>query len=138
VTIAGASGANINAVTKSGTNAFSGSVYGTYRDGDWFGDNPEGVPFNGFTSEETYGVTFGGPLIKDRLFFFANYEKFKQTAPGHDLSSTALGKPNPMIDDGDIARAQQIAQSYGINAGGLESDGNTDLEEYAIKLDWNI
>jgi outer membrane receptor protein involved in Fe transport len=138
VTIAGASGANINAVTKSGTNEFSGSVYGNYRDGDWFGDDPEGNPFNGFTSEETYGMTFGGPLIRDRLFFFANYEKFKQSAPGHDLSTTALGRDNPMIDMGDITRAQQIAESFGINAGGLESDGNTELEEYALKIDWNI
>ncbi|MDH7454163.1 TonB-dependent receptor [Luteimonas composti] len=138
VTIAGASGANINAVTKSGTNEFSGSVYGTYRDGDWFGDNPDGVPFNGFTSEETWGATFGGPLIKDRLFFFANYEKFKQAAPGHDLSTTALGRPQPVIDMGDIERAQQIAEGYGFNAGGLGSNADTNLEEYALKLDWNI
>src|SRR5690606_28581400 len=138
VTIAGASRANINAVTKSGTNEFSGSVKGNYRDGDWFGNDPEGNPFNGFTSEETYGMTFGGPLIKDRMFFFANYEKFKQSAPGHDLSSTALGRANPMIDMGDITRAQQIADGLGINAGGLESDGNTELEEYALKIDWNI
>ena len=71
-----ASGATVNAVTKSGTNEFHGSVYGYYRDGDWFGDNPEGQPFNGFTDEKTYGMTFGGPLVKDKLFFFANYEKF--------------------------------------------------------------
>ena len=139
VTIAGAAGANVNAVTKSGTNQFHGSLYGTYRDGDWFGKNPEGKPFAGFDKEETYGVTFGGPIIKDRLFFFANYEKFRQSAPGTDISTTALGKPNPMITASDVARAQSIASSkWGFDAGTLESNGNTDLEEYALKLDWNI
>ncbi|WP_330948034.1 carboxypeptidase regulatory-like domain-containing protein [Thermomonas sp. LB-4] len=133
-----ASGATVNAVTKSGTNEFHGSLYGTYRDKGWFGKNPVGQEFNGFDSEQTYGVTLGGPIVKDKLFFFANYEKFEQKAPGVDLSTTALGKANPMIDMDDVARAQQIAQGYNINAGGLDSNANTDLEEYALKLDWNI
>ena len=139
VTIAGAAGANVNAVTKSGTNEFHGSVYGTYRDGDWFGDNPDGTPFNGFTKEQTYGATFGGPLVQDKLFFFANYEKFKQEAPGADIAGSALGKSNNVITETDVATAQDIASSiWGFDAGQLESNGDTDLEEYALKLDWNI
>ncbi|WP_454831874.1 TonB-dependent receptor [Pseudoxanthomonas wuyuanensis] len=138
VTITGATGAVVDAVTKSGTNEFHGSVYGTYRDGDWFGDDPTGAPFNGFTKEQTYGATFGGPLVKDKLFFFANYEKFKQEAPGADIAGSALGSANPTIDMDDITRAQQIAAGYGIDAGGLDSSGDTDLEEYALKIDWNI
>ncbi|MGH8464931.1 MAG: TonB-dependent receptor, partial [Pseudomonas sp.] len=138
VSIAAAAGATVNAVTKSGTNEFHGSVYGTYRDGDWFGDNPEGQPFKGFTKEETYGMTVGGPIVKDKLFFFANYEKFKQAAPGADLSGTALGKASPQFTLADVTRAQQIAEGYGIAAGGLESNGDTEMEEYALKLDWNI
>lgn len=138
VSIAGAAGATVNAVTKSGTNEFHGSVYGTYRDGDWFGKNPEGKKFNGFNDEKTYGMTLGGPIVKDKLFFFANYEKFKQSAPGADLSSTALGKANADYSMADVTRAQEIAKGYGFDAGGIESNGNTDLEEYALKLDWNI
>ena len=139
VTIAGAAGANVNAVTKSGTNQFHGSLYGTYRDGNWFGKNPDGKKFSGFDKEQTYGFTLGGPIIKDRLFFFANYEKFEQTAPGTDLSTTALGKTNAVITAADVTRAQSIASGkYGFDAGGLESNGNTNLEEYALKLDWNI
>lgn len=139
VSIASAVGATVNAVTKSGTNEFHGSIYGNYRDGDWFGDNPDGTPFNGFTKEKTYGATFGGPIVKDKLFFFANYEKFEQKAPGADLSSTAYGKSNALITDSVIQQAQDIARNtWGIDAGGLSSDGNTDLEEYALKLDWNI
>lgn len=136
VTIAGAAGATVNAVTKSGTNEFHGSIYGTYRDGSWFGDDPEGEKFNGFDKEQTYGATLGGPIVKDKLFFFANYEKFKQKAPGFDRSTTPLGDGG--ITDADVLRAQQIAQGYGIDAGGLDSNGDTDLEEYALKLDWNI
>lgn len=138
VSIAAAAGATVNAVTKSGTNEIHGSVYGSYRDGDWFGDNPEGQPFKGFTKEKTYGMTVGGPIVKDKLFFFANYEKFEQAAPGADLSGTALGKANPQFTLADVTRAQQIAQGYGIEAGGLESNGDTTMEEYALKLDWNI
>lgn len=138
VTITGATGAVVDAVTKSGTNEFHGSVYGTFRDGDWFGDDPEGIPFNGFTKESTYGVTFGGPLIKDKLFFFANYEKFKQSAPGADIAGSALGKSDAVITDADITRAQAIAKSFGIDAGTFDSSGDTDLEEYALKIDWNI
>lgn len=138
VSIASAAGATVNAVTKSGTNEFHGSVYGYMRDGDWFGDNPDGSKFNGFTKEKTYGATFGGPIVKDKLFFFANYEKFQQDAPGLDLGSTALGKANAKYTLADVTRAQQIAQNYGFDAGSLDSNGNTDLEEYALKLDWNI
>lgn len=134
-----ASGATVNAVTKSGTNEFHGSLYGTYRDGDWFGDDPTGKAFNGFTEEKTYGATFGGPIIKDKLFFFANYEKFKQAAPGADLGSTAYGKANAVINDALIQQVQDIAKNtWGFDPGSLESNTDTDLEEYALKLDWNI
>lgn len=141
VTISGATGAVVNAVTKSGTNEFHGSIYGAYRDGEWFGDDPEGNKFNGFTKEETYGATFGGPIVKDALFFFANYEKYKQAAPGADIAGSALGTGRISYDD--VTTAQEVAAAgnddfAGFDAGGLESDGDTDLEEYALKLDWNI
>lgn len=138
VTITGATGAVVDAVTKSGTNEFHGSVYGYYRDGEWFGDDPTNKKFNGFEDEQTYGMTFGGPLVKDKLFFFVNYEKFNQSAPGADIAGSALGKNNAVIDMADITRATQIAQTFGIDAGGLDSSGDTDLEEYAAKIDWNI
>ncbi|WCE04620.1 TonB-dependent receptor [Pseudoxanthomonas sp. JBR18] len=136
VSLTSATGATVNAVTKSGTNEFHGSIYGYMRDGSWFGDDPEGEKFNGFDSEKTYGATFGGPIVKDKLFFFANYEKFKQKAPGFDPSTTPLGDGGITMDQ--ITRAQSIAAGYGIDAGTLDSNGDTDLEEYALKLDWNI
>ena len=139
VTTAGATGAVVNAVTRSGTNDFHGSVYYAYRDKDWVRKDLEGVEFNGFKDEETYGGTFGGALVKDRLFFFANYEKYTRTAPGISLGSTPYGRGD--ITDADIAEAQRIARDvWGFDAGSLASaaDSKTEIEEYALKLDWNI
>ncbi|MFT4256373.1 MAG: TonB-dependent receptor [Pseudoxanthomonas sp.] len=137
VTISGATGAVVDAVTKSGTNQLHGSVYGTYRDGEWFGDDPTGAAFNGFEKEEDYGLTLGGPIVKDKLFFFANYDKYKQVAPGADIAGSPIGLG--VISEDDAATAADIFESrYGQSGGSLESDGNTDLEEYALKLDWNI
>ena len=151
VTMSGAAGANVNAVTKSGTNQFHGSVYGMYRDGDWFGDYPArvagstldvtGLPFDEFEQDKTFGFTFGGPLIKDKLFFFVNYEKLKQTEVG-TAGGKGLGN-NPLLQGGDfdaadVAEVVDIAQTvWGFDAGDLTA-GDTELEEYAIKLDWNI
>lgn len=136
-TIAGGTGAVVNAVTKSGTNEFHGSLYYTLRDGDWVRQDLDGVEFNGFESEDTYGGTFGGPLVKDRLFFFVNYENYVRTAPATGFGSTPYGSGD--ITDADIAAVQAAAQGLGFNAGGIGGlDADTEIEEYAIKLDWNI
>ena len=138
VTTAGATGAVVNAVTKSGTNDWHGSLYYAYRDKDWVRSDLQGVKFNGFDDETTYGGTFSGPLVKDRLFFFANYEKYVRSAPGASYASTPYGRGE--ITDADIAEAQRIASSvWGFDAGSLNPlSGDTEVEEYAVKLDWNI
>jgi len=143
-TLTGATGGIINAVTKSGTNEFGGSVYYVYRDNDWVRDNANGTPFAGFQDEETYGVTFGGPLIKDTLFFFANYEQFTRNAPAPAFGPVGSGV-DPLnevaITNEQIAEVQSIARDvWGFDAGTLDIPDalKTDVEEYAIKLDWNI
>ncbi|MGN5531963.1 Oar protein [Xanthomonas hortorum pv. gardneri] len=136
-TISGGTGAVINAVTKSGTNNFGGTVYYAYRDKDMVRKELEGVRFNGFDDEKTYGMTLGGPIVKDKLFFFANYEKMERAAPGISLTDSPYGRGS--ITDADIARAQQIATGYGFDAGSLSQPANkTEVEEYALKIDWNI
>ena len=69
---------NINAVTKSGTNEFHGGVFYDYTDDSLTGDNLEGDSIDlGTFEEKRYGFTFGGPILEDRLFFFAAYEKLE-------------------------------------------------------------
>jgi hypothetical protein len=152
VTISGAAGANVNAVTKSGGNEFHGSLYGYYRDADWFGDYPArvagslsdvtGLPFDEFNNDKTFGFTVGGPILKDRLFFFANYEKLKTTeigpAGGKSLGTSPLANSGADFSSDDLQQVVDIfGNTWGIDAGGL-SGGDTTLEEYALKLDWNI
>lgn len=137
VTIAGGLGAVVNAVTKSGTNEYHGSLYYSLRDGDWVRETLNGVTFNGWEKEETYGMTFGGPIAKDRLFFFANYEKYVRKSPGVGLGDTPYGAGN--ITDADITAVQNAAAAYGFDAGDLSPAGaDTEIEEWAVKLDWNI
>ena len=137
VTIAGGVGAVVNAVTKSGTNEFHGSLYYAYRDKSWVRDELRGVKFTGFEDETTYGGTFGGPLVKDKLFFFANYEKYIRTSPGVGLGDTPLGTGN--ITQADVTAVQNAATVWGFDAGTLDPvSADTEIEEKAIKLDWNI
>ena len=142
VTITGATGAVVDAVTKSGTNEFNGSVYYLYRDNDWVRDNENGDAFNGFLDEETYGATFGGPIVKDRLFFFANYEKFTRNAPGPSFGPVGSGASNEVnITQAQIDEAIDIARNvWGFDPGSFSVPAGlkTEVEEQAIKLDWNI
>lgn len=142
-TITGATGAVIDAVTKSGTNEFHGSVYGVYRDKDMVGDNPtNNAPFSGFNKEKTYGATFGGPLVKDKLFFFVNYEKFEQDRAGSSFGPVGSGATNEVnITAAQIAEVQQIAKDkYGVDIGSFNAPSSIkqEIEEYAAKIDWNI
>ncbi|WP_414648103.1 TonB-dependent receptor [Dokdonella sp.] len=139
VTTSGGTGAVVNAVTKSGTNEFHGSVYGLYRDHNMVGEDRNGRDFTGFKDEKTYGFTLGGPIVKDKLFFFLNYEKFKRRAPGPDLLNSPFG--TGAISAEDIAEVQRIARDvWGFDAGSLDGVNSlgTDIEEYAGKIDWNI
>jgi len=142
-TITGATGAVIDAVTKSGTNQFHGSVYGVYRDADMVGDSPRtGNPFNGFNDERTYGATFGGPILKDRLFFFVNYEKFQRDRAAASFGPVGSNATNIVnITTQQIEEAKQIAQQvYGADIGSYDAPSSIkqEIEEYAAKIDWNI
>ena len=140
VTISGGVGGVINAVTKSGTNEFHGSVYGLYRDNSMVRENEDGSDFSGFEDEQTYGMTFGGPLVKDKLFFFVNYEKYEQAAAGPTFGPIGSGASNEVdITQQNIDDLNRIAQGYGFTAGEYAVGGaDTTSEEYGVKIDWNI
>ena len=143
VTISGGTGGVINAVTKSGTNEFHGSVYGIYRDNDWSGKNQKNIRPKLFDAEETYGATFGGPLIKDKLFFFANYENYtgKGVFTGNSgFGPVGSGESNIVaITQPQINEVIRLAGLKGFNAGTLDKPAlDSEAEEMGLKIDWNI
>ena len=70
-------GGGINAVTKAGTNTFKGTAYFYYTSEDLHGNRVDGVQNTEPNPDEqkSWGFTLGGPIIKDKLFFFANFER---------------------------------------------------------------
>jgi hypothetical protein len=140
VTTNDATGANINAVTKSGTNDFKGSVFSYYRKKNWVGDNELNQKFNGFNDELTYGMTLGGPIIQDRLFFFISAEKFEAKNPAPVLNRAIRGGQQvDIFSAAQITQIRDAATRYGWQLGASSIDGisNTDTK-YIAKVDWNI
>lgn len=146
VTQKGYTGANINAVTKSGTNDFRGSVTYVYRDENGVGDRYNRAldsysDFGPF-EEKTWGVTLGGPIVKDRLFFFLAYEDFTQTKTAPDFvpfgtsGGTQVGISQSVIDQ----FAATARTTYGIDVGSSEipSGFETRVKDALVKIDWNI
>lgn len=133
-------GANINAVTKSGTNEFKGSVYGAYRADNFVGEDTADRKFTGFKDERTYGVTLGGPIIQDKLFFFIAYEDFKRSSPAPTINRRVVnGNEVQFVSDADLAAINARATALGLTPGSTTLAGldNTD-EKVIAKIDWNI
>jgi len=85
-------GAVISNVIKSGANQFRGNVFEFYRNSDFDANTWENNRSNAPKQERTqhiYGATLGGPLVKDKLFFFADYQGSRQDAPGSTTASVA-------------------------------------------------
>jgi hypothetical protein len=138
-----ATGANINVVTKSGTNNWTGSGY-------YFGTN-EGLVGNkigdvtnqfGKFSRGQFGARVGGAIIKNKLFIFGSFEQEAQTDPGSNFVATRTGtEPNRSIAKAeDLDRLKQfLLTKYNYDPGAYE---NYDREKYSqkanLRLDWNI
>lgn len=141
-------GASINAVTKSGTNNFTGSVYTYLRPksftGEKVGDNK--VTGARDSKSETYGVTFGGPIIKDKLFFFVSGEYEKSTSPSGAWEPTANGVANKDKKESrttiaDLQRMHDyLLNTYNYEAGSFQNFPNFETDNHKIlaRLDWNI
>jgi hypothetical protein len=129
-------GGNINIVTKSGTNDFEGSAYYFTTDDSLTGDKSDGADLAlGDFSEDYYGFTFGGPIVRDKLFFFANYEKFETTRP----SNTQTIENIAGVTQADVDRVRSILQTeYGFDPGPFATSDDDQDEKILLKLDWNI
>ena len=129
-------GATVNAVTKSGTNEFHGSVYYALKDSDWVAKR-DGESYELFGKDETLGATVGGPLIKDKLFFFASYEE--QEVSDFGGATPADGVASGVISMDEVNEAIRIANALGMQQneyGALDSVLTN--KRYLGKIDWNI
>ena len=87
-------GANVNTVTRSGTNMYSGSFYSRYRNQSYVGAEAAGLPFNPGTFKTTdNGGWAGGPIVKNKLFFFGSFEKQEDDRPLTTFTSNPGGAP---------------------------------------------
>ncbi|MEM6534844.1 MAG: TonB-dependent receptor [Pseudomonadota bacterium] len=132
---------NINAVTKSGTNEFHGSVFYDYTDDSLQGDTLSGESIDRPAFDESrYGFTLGGPIIKDKLFFFGAYEYFE----GFEIfdrgpAGSGAGTEVEGLTQADLDRIVQIANDvYDYDPGGIPGSEAVDDEKYLFRLDWNI
>ncbi|WP_248628072.1 TonB-dependent receptor [Segatella salivae] len=134
----GFTGGAINAITKSGTNKFTGTAFTYYTDENLYGRYSQVYKKTQKLSDEstkTYGFTFGGPIIKDKLFFFTSLEYKKNSYP----STYYAGAPGYFMN---TQTAQQLVDIYK-NITGIEESferRNINQEGTSLlgRLDWNI
>ena len=143
VTQKGYTGANINAVTKSGTNNWSGSLYYVYRDQDWVGQRYNRSADTYFSvapfKETTKGFTLGGPILKDKLFLFANYEELRSSRAQPEFGPVGSPLTNVAISQSAIDAMTAIARNqYRFDPGVVFGAGELLVKDSLLKLDWNI
>lgn len=142
----GFTGGAINAITKSGTNKFHGSVYGFGNNQNLIGHHYPYSDGTGYApkyqeqQEYQWGLTLGGPIIKDKLFFFFNFEDANKKYPninGYGQTGSRVLKEEA---DDVLAKIKAMAKKQGIDYTG--SYGNPDIytksRKYGAKIDWNI
>lgn len=136
----GFTGGGVNAITKAGTNKFHGSLYGFFNNQNFVGTTPgkdiEERKKLGEQSSRTLGFTIGGPILRDKLFFFANYENVNETYP----SSYNIGEGSDITkDEADkvINKLKEISGGYDGGGYGV-IDIPTKSNKFLTRIDWNI
>lgn len=141
-------GGGVNAITKSGTNQFRGTAYAYYRNELMRGDVIYDKAVAGARDKDrntTYGFTFGGPIIKNKLFFFVNYEQSIIPTVANRWRPSKNGKADP---DAFISRTTEddmnkvydfLKTKYGYDAGSFtDYPANESNRKILARLDWNI
>jgi hypothetical protein len=144
VTKSGFTGASVDAVTKSGTNSFTGSVFGYYRNKDMIGTKVDGTEVTrGDLSQLQTGFSLGGPVVKDKIFFFANLELERRSDLGsYFVPSTggATGGNVSRVLASDMQMISNILKSeYGYETGAISGfKHNTNNQKGLFKLNFNL
>ena len=141
VTLGGFAGGGINAVTRSGKNFFEGSAYYYWRNEKLSGKTPGDLPDSERTrlddfSAKLYGFRLGGPIIKNKLFFFVNGEIQREETPLPFTFDGYRGNANEAkIND----LVSYLDSEYGYNPGGYRNNVRSlNGEKFLARLDWNI
>ena len=144
---AGFTGASINAVTRSGTNTFHGSGFYNTRNEKYVGDKAglngdQDVVTTAFDVKQ-FGGSIGGPIIKNKLFFFANYEGERRTDPGTQFvadKGQGTGGNVTRVKATDLDNLSTfMSENFGYETGGYENYSLiTKSDKALLKFDWNI
>ena len=141
-------GGGVNAITKSGTNTFKGSAYIYHRNENMRGDTVEGETVAGARDKDrntTYGFTLGGPIVKNKLFFFANFEysKVPTIANRWRGSTDGVGNADANISRTTLEDLEKVSKflkdKYGYETGSwTDFPANESNMKVLARLDWNI
>ncbi len=145
VTQSGFTGASINAVTKSGTNQFHGTAFGYFRNKNMIGDEVDGTEVvRGDLQQLQTGFSLGGPIIKDKVFFFANFELENRSdlgsyfIPDDGANTGGSNVSRVLLSDMELV-AELLSERYGYNVGAFQNfKHDADNRKGIIKLDFNL
>ncbi len=146
VRLAGFTGASVNAITKSGTNDFKGSVYYYYRNDQMVGNKLRDIELNrGDSQNDIKGISLGGPILKNKLFFFVSYEEEEEAVPGftRQASRPGLNPDGLTISRVPASQLDFIRQSmnslYGYETGPYENYPFASSQtRFNARLDFNL
>jgi hypothetical protein len=141
-------GGGVNAITKSGTNTFKGSAYTYHRNENMRGDAVNGMQIAGARAVDrntSYGFTFGGPIVKNKLFLFVNGEMAKTPTVVNRWRASTDGVADAdnyisRTTESDLQTVSDFVKSrYGYNTGSF-TNFPADENNYKLlaRLDWNI
>ncbi|HEV8283184.1 MAG TPA: carboxypeptidase regulatory-like domain-containing protein [Chitinophagaceae bacterium] len=136
ITYGNFTGGGVNAVTRSGTNNYEGSVYYFFRNENTVGKDPVTKIKSTEFSNKQYGVRFGGPIIKNKLFFFANGELARITQP----TLFNAGETNALLTTAQAqALADTLRKRYNYDVGTYDVfESKTQSDKIFGRIDWNV
>lgn len=138
-------GAGINTVTRSGGNEFSGSAYYQFRDESMVGTKAKDLTYDpGTFKYKLMGFRLGGPIVKNKLFFFVNYEGEETTEPGTTFMAntggqTVAGNVTRVLKSDLDQLSSYLKTNFGYETGPYQGyDHLTPAKKFIAKLDFNI
>ena len=136
ITFGNFTGGGVNAVTRSGTNRIEGSAYYFVRNENFVGKDPVTKKKTTDFSDKQYGLRIGGPVIRNKLFFFVNGELARRTAP----TLFNAGESGSALTTEDANKiATLLSTVYNYDAGTFNAfNAKTESDKLFGRIDWNI